>query len=140
MARKYRLLVRMCGVALCLPILMQFLNVRKLFTVVTPYRVIKPPEENWHEYIRWASRILSRKVPVLKRKKCLVASLLVYRFLLMYGYDAVAMIGCRLVNGQVKSHAWVCLNGQSFTGKPEKSEPFVELLGFSDADMLGRNC
>jgi hypothetical protein len=63
----------------------------------------------------------------------LAATLLAYRYLLMYGYHAEAKIGCRLVNKEIKSHAWVCLDGLSFIDRQGTCDGFVPILSFPEA-------
>ena len=67
----------------------------------------------------------------LPDRDCLQRSLLLYRVLSQVGAEPTLVVGFQRINGHIRGHAWVTVEGRSVV------EPEAELVGFSPALRFG---
>ena len=116
---------------LSLPVLMKLLTPQKeTVDKLTPELLSKC--EIIHKY---CTRIL-REDPDNMGKMCLRRSLVVYRFLRLYGVPAVFYVGVRKEGEGLVGHAWIEINDEHFMNRESHVKYFVT---FSYPEKLNNN-
>jgi len=114
----FLLFFRIAAWAVLIPLLYRFLSLPSLMRVLTPdkpiFRFTPEAAADTADRIRaYVVRILIQN-PKNIRRMCLKRSLVLYRFLRLYGIPSVFFLGVRKEEGKIVGHSWVEVEGEHF--------------------------
>ena len=132
------LAARMAGWAIVLPAALRMVPVARVARLVEPHR----PTSRVHDRDRDRLVALSQRVTaVLSRHpetRCLVRSLVLYRFLLKAGLAPELQVGFERTDAGLRGHAWVRVDGVAVTDTEAELAALTPAMTFAPAASRGR--
>ena len=136
--RSWWLAARMAGWVAVLPAALRMLPVARVARLVEPAsRASRVHDRDPERLVALSQRVtalLSRR----PEQRCLVRSLVLYRFLLRAGLAPELQVGFERTEAGVRGHAWVCVDGVAVTDSQARLATLTPAMTFAAAASRGR--